>query len=81
MVEDIVGGVFKFFGRFLAQIFIEVILELIIKGPGYFLAKLLYTSDPDVDGFAVISLGLVFWLIVGGGCYALFVGFGTNANT
>lgn len=78
MVEDIVGGVFKFFGRFVAQIFIEVILELIIKGPGYFLTKLLYKREPDVDGFAVVALGLVFWLIVAGGCYSIFVGFGAN---
>lgn len=80
MVEDIVGGVVRFFGRFIAQLFIEIILELLIKGPGYLIAKIIFKSEPDVDSFVVITFGILFWLLLGVGGYALYVSFGAGGN-
>lgn len=66
MIEDIAGGFFKVIGRLFAGIFIEVILEILIKGPGYFIKKLFSKKDPDPDGIDVALLGILFWLAVGG---------------
>jgi hypothetical protein len=72
MVDEIVGGIFKVLGRFIGQFFIEIIFEILLKGPGYFISKQFTKNDPDPDGFIVVLTGFFFWLFVGGACYALY---------
>ena len=72
MIEDVVSGIFKVLGRFIGQIFIEVIFELLLKGPGYFINKQFTKRDPDPDGFAVVLSGFAFWLIIGASVYGVY---------
>lgn len=64
MVEDIAGGLFKFIGRLLSGIFIELILELLIKGAGRLICKPFTKIDPKSDGVLVTVVGLLFWIIL-----------------
>ncbi|MCW8875529.1 MAG: hypothetical protein OQJ89_03415 [Kangiellaceae bacterium] len=69
MIDDFVGGIAKLIGRVIYQIFIEIILEIIIKGPGYILYKLVKGQEPDPDGISVFILGMLFWVLMGYGVY------------
>ena len=72
MIEDVVEGIFKVLGRFLGYLFLEIIFELLVKGPGYFIAKIFTKNPPDLDGFIVIVVGILFWSIIGFCVYAIF---------
>ena len=72
MIEEVVGGVFKILGRFLGQIFLEIVFEFLIKGPGYLISKSLSKSNPDPDGLAVVIFGILFWLVIGVAVYIVY---------
>lgn len=72
MIEEVVGGIFKVVGRFFVQFFLEVIFELLLKGPGYFFSKQFTKRDPDPDGFIVVLTGFVFWVALGLSAYGLY---------
>ena len=80
MIEEIAGGIFKVLGRFIGHMFIEIISELLLKGPGYFIVKLFTKNDPNHDGFAVVFTGFMFWLFVGGASYALYSNLGASGH-
>ena len=66
---DIAAGVFEVLGKFVGQIFIEIILELLIKGPGYLILKILkrsHAGEVDPDSGIVIITGITFWILLGG---------------
>ena len=74
-VEDLAEGILRFVGRVVAQFFVDVVFELLIKGPGYVLAKLLSRSgakELDPDGFLVVTTGLLFWVVVGVAAYFVY---------
>jgi hypothetical protein len=72
MIEDVVEGIFKVLGRFLGHFLLEVIFELLIKSPGYFIAKAFTKGSPDPDGFIAIAFGILFWSVIDFGIYAVF---------
>lgn len=72
MIEDVIEGFFRVMGRFVGQFFIEVVFEIIIKGPGYFIVKLFIKGEPNPDGAAVVITGVLFWLVLGCGAYSLY---------
>jgi hypothetical protein len=67
IVGEVAGGALKFIGR----IFLEVIFEFLIKGAGYILCRPFYNRRLDPDGGLVVFVGLVFWVAVGVGIYAI----------
>ncbi len=71
---DIAAGLLGFIGRLLGQLVIELMLEIVIKGPGYLLARSWRrgTSPVDPDGWLVILLGILFWGLVGLAVYLIF---------
>ena len=72
-MEEVVAGIFKFIGRAIAQIFIELILELLIKGPGYLVLKLFSNSrEKEPTENKLLVVGLLFWFVVGAGTYLVF---------
>ena len=79
-IEEIAEGLFKFIGRFLLQLFLEVIVELLIKGPGYLLANIFVKNKPNIDGWITIVFGLIFWLVVGVLVYFAYINLGNNQN-
>ncbi len=60
IVGEVVGGVLRGAG----QIVIEVIGGIAVRGMGYLIGRT-FKRDIDADGFAVLLLGLGFWVIVG----------------
>lgn len=64
---EIVGGLF----RFLAQFFVEIVLEVVVKGPGYLICRL-FSKNVDTDGFMIVIVGCLFWLVIGGCGYAVY---------
>lgn len=72
---DIAVGFFEIVGRFIGQLFIEIILEVLIKGPGYIIVRM-FTSpskkDIDTDGVLVLFSGVIFWVIIGFSAYWIY---------
>ena len=80
MVEDLVGGIFKVVGRLIGQIFLEIIFELLIKGPGYLIVRAVSKSNPDLDSSVVTLSGLLFWCVIGGIDFTFYLHFGSNGG-
>lgn len=67
IVGEVAGGALKFVGRIL----LEVVFEFLIKGAGYVLCRPFVCRRLDPDGGLVVVVGLVFWVVVGVGIYAI----------
>ena len=75
MLDEVFGFFFSLFKgtiRLVWEFIGEIIFELLIKGPGYFLVKRISSSEPNPDGFAVLITGILFWALVGFLVYAGF---------
>jgi len=72
-MEEVAVGIFKFIGRAIVQIFIELILELLIKGPGYLIIKFFSKiNEKDPRENKTVIIGLIFWCFVGSTTYLVF---------
>lgn len=67
VVGELLAGAVRLLGRFL----VEVVFEFLIKGAGYIVCRLLSRKKPDPDSAPVVVVGVVFWVAVGVGVYAL----------
>lgn len=55
------------------EAFIEIVLEILIRGPGYLIVRSLRAGkEIDHDDAAVFFVGLIFWCAVFGGLWAWF---------
>ena len=79
-IDEIAGGLFKFIGRLVLQFILEVVIELLVRGPGGLLAYFFLKNKPDIDGWVPIVFGLLFWFIVGVLGYIAFTTIGSNQN-
>lgn len=73
---DIAGSIIEVLGKFIGRIFLELILELAIKGPGYIIVTTISGSkyeSVDPDGWLVALAGIGFWIIVGGTAYGVYL--------
>ena len=68
---DIAGEVVAGTLRFLARAFLEIFVELLVKGPGYVICRA-FDEDVDPDGIRVVIFGALFWAVTGGGAYAAY---------
>jgi hypothetical protein len=67
IIGEALGGVLKIAVRFV----FEVIFELLVKGTGYLLIRLVRPqSDPGESACGIV--GVLFWAAVGVGIYVLF---------
>ena len=67
-IGDIAAGILEVIGRFLLDIFLQVVVEILIRGPGIMIMKLLVPGgreDFDPDGIFVIVIGVMFWVVLG----------------
>ena len=72
---DLAAGFFEILGRLLFQFFVEIILEIVIKGPGYLIAKYLLSKDREFleqSEAGLTLIGVSFWLLTGLSVYALY---------
>ncbi len=56
---ELLGGMLRVVGNLLIDLF----FELSIKGPGYWLCRLV-KKDVSPDGAAVVLVGILFWICV-----------------
>jgi len=80
MIEDIVGGALKVVGRLLGHFLIEIIFEILLKGPGCLISKQFTKRELDPDGFIVVITGLLFWGVVGFASYGIYTSIGGSAS-
>ena len=52
-------------GEIVGHVLIEIVLEVLVKGPGFFIARL-FKRDADPDGGWAILAGVLFWACLGG---------------
>ena len=64
--EDIIEGVV----RSLARLLIEIVFELLIKGPGHVLMHVFRPGKPQSESICAM-LGLAFWALVAGVIYLM----------
>lgn len=76
MIEDVAGGVLRVTARVVGQFFVEIVFEILVKGPGYFIVKQFTKRDPKPVAFAVIITGIVFWSVIGFGAYVIYSNIG-----
>ena len=67
---DIAGGIVDGLLRLLTRLFVDIVLEVLIRGAGYVICRR-FSASVDPDGVAVLITGLLFWAAVGAGGYAL----------
>lgn len=80
-IDEIAGGFLRILGRFITEFFIQLVFELLIKGPGYVITKLVSKSEPDVEGWRVAVCGILFWIALFGAVYLLHHNIGGSADT
>ena len=49
----------------IARVLVEIVVELLLKGPGYLIVKSFRSeTDADPDGCLVFVVGILFWCVV-----------------
>ena len=81
MIEDVAGGISRVLSRFVGQIFIDIVFEILLKGPGYFIGRMFTKGDPDPDGFIVVTTGILFWVALGFGVFSIYSNIVGSGNT
>jgi hypothetical protein len=65
LASEVFGGVIRFLGQILGQI----VAEILIRGPGYFICRI-FDKHIDSESIWVFLAGVLFWIFVGfGGHY------------
>lgn len=58
-------------GEVVGHVLVEVVLELLIKGPGFLIVRV-FRPNADPDGAWSIVAGLIFWALLGGLAYGAY---------
>lgn len=69
---DIAAGLFEIVIRVVG----EILLEIIVKGPGYIIVRLFTTPknrEVEPDGVLVIAVGVAFWVLIGAGVFFIYL--------
>lgn len=75
IASEVIGSVF----RFLGHVLLDVVAEIIIKGPGYLICRL-FSKDIDPDGMRVAVVSILFWIALGTGAWAAWGEFSEAAD-
>ncbi len=67
IASEFLGGALRFIGNLL----LEVVLEFLVRGPGYLLCKP-FKKDVDPEGGLAAFVGIVFWVIVAVGAWFIY---------
>lgn len=65
IASEVLGSVFRFVG----QVLIDVVAELIVKGPGYLICRL-FRRDVDPNGMRVAVVSILFWITLATAAWA-----------
>lgn len=67
-IAEIAGDLLAVIGRFVGRVFVEIVIEILIKGCGYLICRP-FNKNIDPDGWVVTVVGLGIWALVGGVVY------------
>ncbi|OGU19662.1 MAG: hypothetical protein A2580_01110 [Hydrogenophilales bacterium RIFOXYD1_FULL_62_11] len=67
---ELLGGVLRVFGN----IVLDVLLEVLIRGPGYLICRI-FKKDINSEGGWVIVAGMAFWVFVAVGGFYMYAYF------
>ena len=71
MIGNIIGEVA---GTVVRWMVIDIVSDVLLKTPGYFIVRRIAKADGfDPDGWRVVVAGLLFWSVLGGLGYGLYV--------
>lgn len=57
VASEVIGSVFRFIGHVL----LDLVAEVIVKGPGYLICRL-FSRDVDPNGMRVAVVSILFWI-------------------
>jgi hypothetical protein len=66
-VDDPGDGLGRLAGRVFGWFFEQLIVDFLLRGPGYLLVKLFRGANakrPDPESFQVAVIGLLFWMVL-----------------
>lgn len=66
-VEELASGLLRIIGRFIAYMLIDLVLEILVKGLGYIIIRVLsFSKEKEInpDDFKVVLAGVVFWALI-----------------
>ncbi|MFI2812163.1 MULTISPECIES: hypothetical protein [Microbulbifer] len=69
-MEEVFTGIFRVLGRFLFEIVFSIAAEILFQVPGYWLCKPFTKPGRQPDGFLVVVLSILFWILVIAASYA-----------
>ena len=73
LLDEFAGSLLRFVWGLIADFVVGVLFEIVVKVPGYFLAKVLFgMKKPDAEGWRVILLGVLFWALAGYSIYLIY---------
>lgn len=75
IASEVLGSVFRFVG----QVLIDVVAEVIIKGPGYLICRL-FRRDVDPNGMRVAVVSILFWITLATAAWAAWGEFSEAAE-
>lgn len=67
IASECLGGILRFVGHML----LDVVVKLMIRGPGYLLCKP-FKRDVDPEDGIVVFVGIAFWVIVAACAWLIF---------
>lgn len=75
-IDEMAGGLLRIALRFIGEFLLEVVFEIVIKGPGYLILKSVTGKEPDPEEWDVLIVSVLFWVVVVGVGYFVYSGFG-----
>lgn len=73
-IGDIAGELLVGILRAIGNIFFEVMLEILIRGPGYLICRI-FKKNIDPDGGWIVVVGFSFWILVAVAGYSTYAYF------
>lgn len=70
-VEELAAGLLSAVLRVIGAILSDVVLEIIIRGPGYLICRA-FDKNIDADSVLVVVIGFAFWIVLAIAGYILF---------
>lgn len=60
---QITGELFGHLGRLVSHFIFDLLLEIVVKGVGYFICRL-FSKSVDPDGVMVLVTGILAWILI-----------------
>ncbi|WP_255875775.1 hypothetical protein, partial [Microbulbifer elongatus] len=79
-VEEVIGGVFRFLGRFIVETIFAAIVEVMFQFPGNLICKPFTKQGREPNGFLIVITSILFWLLVAALGYTAYFALSSEPN-